>query len=190
MTVLSEVLMTIDVACLEERWKTVFKEDSLFFLEERIQKAVIASFKAVEEKFPAFQGLWARPCEISFCLSNDVQLQCLNDQYCGKNKPTNVLSFPSETKEILCSFSDSSSCPEDSLALGDVVLSLDTIQREAADQDKSFEDHLTHLVVHGTLHLLGFDHEKDGEATEMETLEVFILAQLDIISPYMEHFKL
>ena len=106
--------------------------------------------------------------ELSIALSNDALIQDLNKQYRGKDKPTNVLSFPQD----------------DDFSLGDIVLALETIQKEAEEQDKSFDDHFVHLVVHGTLHLLGHDHEEDDEAEEMEALEVKILNDMGIENPY------
>ncbi len=102
-------------------------------------------------------------------MSDDAQVRALNRDYRGKDKPTNVLSFP---------------MPEDSGLLGDVVLARETLEREAAEQGKTFADHLTHLVVHGVLHLYGFDHQNDTDAADMEAREVRALAQLGIDNPY------
>lgn len=110
------------------------------------------------------------PQEISVALSNNSLIQALNRDYRNKDKPTNVLSFPQD----------------DEFSLGDIVLALETIQREANDQDKSFEDHLTHLIIHGTLHLLGHDHEDDDEAEEMEAIEIKILERMGIENPYID----
>lgn len=110
-----------------------------------------------------------RSGELSIALSDDAQVRALNRDYRGKDKPTNVLSFP---------------MPEDSGLLGDVVLARETLEREAAEQGKTFADHLTHLVVHGVLHLYGFDHQNDTDAADMEAREVRALAQLGIDNPY------
>lgn len=179
---------TIDVACLDERWQSVLPGEALVELEKLIQQAVHETFKVVVESVPRFQNLWTYPCELSFCLSNDAQVHQLNHHYRGKDKATNVLSFPSETQAALYSLPAHGGDKEVPLALGDVILALETIQREAAEQGKNFRDHFTHLLIHGILHLLGFDHEEDKEAEAMETLEVFILTQIGIISPYGEQF--
>jgi len=114
------------------------------------------------------------PIEMAITLSNDAGIQLLNRQWRGKDKPTNVLSFPAaEVPEGVT--------PE---PLGDVIIALETVGREAAEEGKRVEDHLVHLVVHGTLHLLGFDHEDDAEAEEMEEMERSILARLGISDPY------
>ena len=105
-------------------------------------------------------------------LSNDKTVQKLNHQYRQKNKPTNVLSFPNGEKE------------EGVLQLGDIILAYETIAAEAAEQKKPLKHHLTHLVVHGVLHLLGHDHEENAAAQYMEAIEIKILARMGIANPY------
>lgn len=107
--------------------------------------------------------------DVSICLTNDEEMTALNTQYRQKPYPTNVLSFPQETNGIL----------------GDIVLSYDVIQKEAAEQSKSFMDHVTHLFVHGLLHLNGHDHETPEESQEMESLEIKALKILGIGNPYV-----
>ncbi len=120
--------------------------------------------------------------ELCIVLADDAFVQALNKTYRGKDKPTNVLSFPAGAIPVAIG-------PEPLIdmgprLLGDVVLAQETIAREAAEQGKSFADHLSHLVVHGVLHLLGQDHEEDAQAEEMEALERDILEDLDISDPY------
>ncbi len=122
-----------------------------------------------------------RPVDVNIKLTNDQEVQILNRDFRGKDKPTNVLSFPGMSDD------DLDILPEDApYHLGDIALAFETIQHEANTQDKSFQNHVIHLTVHGLLHLLGFDHETDDEATEMETLEVDILAKQSIPNPYKE----
>ena len=120
--------------------------------------------------------------ELCIVLANDEFVQTLNKTYRGKDKPTNVLSFP--TGGIPYAVGGELLADLGPHLLGDVVLALETIAREAAEQQKTFSHHLTHLVVHGVLHLLGQDHEEDGEAEEMEAMERDILEDLDIADPY------
>lgn len=122
---------------------------------------------------------YAENIEISVLLTNDGFIQGLNRDYRGKDKPTNVLSFPQE-EFIAGNYADI----EGQIALGDVIFAFETINNEAIEQEKSFENHLAHLAVHGTLHLLGYDHEEDGDAEIMEALEIKILAELQIDNPY------
>jgi len=115
------------------------------------------------------------PSEACVALSDDAQVEALNTSFRGKAKPTNVLSFPAP---------QGADPGHARRFLGDIVLALETLQREAVEQGIPVEHHLQHLVVHGLLHLLGHDHERDAEADAMEALEVRILARLGIPDPY------
>ncbi|NIJ42185.1 putative rRNA maturation factor [Parvibaculum indicum] len=124
----------------------------------------------------------AEGAELCVVLGDDKLVQALNRTYRGKDAPTNVLSFPA--MEMPGMAGGEPLLPEESALLGDVVLARETIAREAVEQHKSLSDHLTHLVVHGVLHLLGHDHMEDEEAEEMEALERDILEDLGIADPY------
>ena len=102
------------------------------------------------------------------------EIQNLNKTYRHQDKPTNVLSFPSDVPIEI-----------DEEILGDVVICIEVVKQEAQDQQKTFLDHLTHMAVHGTLHLLGYDHIEDDQAKTMESLEVEILDRLQIKNPYL-----
>ena len=109
--------------------------------------------------------------EVSVLLAGDEEVRALNRTWRGKDAPTNVLSFPSG--EIAATG-----------FLGDVALAAETIRREAHEQEIALQDHVSHLVVHGVFHLLGFDHDDDEAAERMETLERAALASLGIADPY------
>lgn len=123
-----------------------------------------------------------KPVQINLNLSNDEEIQKLNLEFRGKDQPTNVLSFANIDDE---NFVDSIGL-FDEIEFGDIIISYDTVEREAAKQNISLNDHFTHLFIHGILHLLGFDHMEDEEAEEMETAEIKILEILNIKNPYTE----
>ncbi|MGI6245991.1 MAG: rRNA maturation RNase YbeY [Pseudochelatococcus sp.] len=114
--------------------------------------------------------------ELGVALADDETVRQLNGRWRGFDKPTNVLSFPSVEPDELAA------APH----IGDIVLAFETVAREAEDDGKTLADHTAHLVVHGTLHLVGFDHETDAEAEEMEALEIAALADLGIADPYAD----
>ena len=123
-----------------------------------------------------------RPVELSVRLAGDEQVRALNAQWRGKDKPTNVLSFPLAGAEELESAGNDG--PE--LMLGDIILAHGVCAREAAEKDIPVERHASHLLVHGTLHLLGYDHQDELSAAEMERREARALAHLGIADPYPE----
>lgn len=113
--------------------------------------------------------------EISVMLTDNAVIAALNRKYRGNDGPTNVLSFPA----------DDAGAPGRAKLLGDVVLALETLLDESRDQGRLLSDHVSHMVVHGVLHLLGYDHATDHEAGAMEALESRILAGLGIADPYL-----
>jgi probable rRNA maturation factor len=119
-------------------------------------------------------SLRGQGAELSLVLGGDPLVRSLNRHWRGRDQATNVLSFPA---------GDGASGAGPFL-LGDVILAYETVAREAASQGKSLAAHLSHLVAHGVLHLLGFDHESDEEAQRMEGLEKRILARLGMADPY------
>ncbi len=111
--------------------------------------------------------------EVCIRIVDAEESQALNSEYRGKDKPTNVLSFPFEVPPGV-----------PVTLLGDLVICAEVVTQEAEEQQKAPADHWTHMVVHGTLHLLGFDHINDDDAEEMEALERTLLARLNIADPY------
>ena len=143
--------------------------DALGDLEVRARSAVTTALEHLE--------VGGQPLEVSLVFTDDAEQRILNRDYRQRDRATNVLSFPN--------MADDTGAPAGlPRLLGDVVLARETIAREAAEQGKSLADHSTHLVVHGTLHLLGYDHDEAAEAAAMEALEIAILAALGIADPY------
>ncbi len=139
-------------------------QDKLLGLVERSVGAVL------DELQPG----WTGRSELSVVFCDDARIQELNARWRGKDKPTNVLSFPAFEPEA----------GVQPPMLGDIVMAAETVFREAKLENKPLENHICHLLVHGFLHLLGYDHESDEEAAEMEALERLVLARLAIPDPY------
>lgn len=133
-------------------------------LEALAREAVAAALAASGESLP--EG-----AEVSLLFADDATVRTLNARWRGKDRPTNVLSFP-----------------QSGPLLGDIVLAAETVRREAELARKPLPQHIAHLIIHGFLHLLGFDHEKDDEAEEMEALERAALASIGIADPYATRF--
>jgi probable rRNA maturation factor len=133
-------------------------------------------------------GLATNGFQIGLMGCDDARIATLNADFRGKPTPTNVLSWPSEERapEFVGDTPDlpEPGDPDDPESLGDIAIAYDTCAREAAEQTKPLADHVTHLIVHGVLHLLGYDHVEDEDAALMEALEVRILATLGISDPY------
>ncbi len=132
---------------------------------------------ALQQAFTAL-ALPKNDYAVSVVLMNDASIQELNRDFRHQDKPTNVLSFPQ-----IDSVADlvSGDIP---VELGDIFLAYETIAREAAEQNKTLRDHTTHLLIHGLLHLAGYDHQSDDEAAQMEAMEIDVLRSLGIKNPY------
>ena len=157
----------IDYFLQAPAWKERLPE-----VEELAGRSALAALTVAEPDLPLERT------ELSLVLANDAFVKELNRDYRGKDKPTNVLSFPALEEDGLRQ--------EGELVLGDVILALETCESEAAAQAKSLSDHVAHLTVHGVLHLLGYDHQDASDAREMERLEIEILARLGVADPYGE----
>jgi len=122
--------------------------------------------------------------ELAVMLTDDAGIRTLNSNWRGIDKPTNVLSFPALPPTR-------AGGPDDApRMLGDIAIAYETTRREADDEQKPFDHHLSHLAIHGFLHLIGYDHETDNDAEAMETLEAEILAQLGIPDPYADRERM
>jgi len=170
MTQVAAMTATLELLLEAEAWKTVP-------LEQRAQGAVDASLAAL--------GLNPGDFTISLLACDDARIAILNADFRGNPQPTNVLSWPSDERGA----EDDGGSPAAPVLpmdeeLGDIAIAFETCARESKEQGKSLADHVTHLLVHGTLHLLGYDHERDKDAALMERLEVEILASLGLPDPY------
>jgi probable rRNA maturation factor len=132
-----------------------------------------AARAALAEDVGLPRGRW----EISLLLADDATVRGLNARWRSRDQPTNVLAFAARERPA-------PSAPDATMPLGDVVLAYETMAAEARAQGKPLPHHLSHLVIHGVLHLLGFDHERPAEARRMERLEVSALARLGFADPY------
>lgn len=133
---------------------------------------------------------YTKDCSFSITFTDDVHVQELNRTYRHIDKPTNILSFPFAEGE----YDPMEGIPEECRAeleeelggeIGDLVVSVETMEREAQEQHKTLEEHLSHLIIHGCLHLIGYDHIEDAEAEVMEGLEIKALASLGYRNPYL-----
>lgn len=147
-------------------------------MEADYRRCCIAAFNEVQN-IGEFDGAGVEACEIAIRLTTDAELQNLNLQFRGMDKPTNVLSFAALDGD------GPSVMAGQPLLLGDIAIAAETVAREALEQKKTIPDHLSHMIIHGTLHLLGYDHEDPDEALEMEALERKILAAQGIADPYV-----
>ena len=164
--------MMLEIAIeTDEEW------DSSRSWEQLVRRAAEAAI--AESAYPELTEL-EHSVEISVTLTGDEQVRALNAHWRGKDKPTNVLSFPMVDERDL----SRANIVEWELLLGDIVLARGVCEAEAAEKGISVEDHARHLLIHGTLHLLGYDHHDDREAFDMEAREVRALARLGIANPY------
>lgn len=160
----------IDVSIQENEWSQSFLDV------EKVARDAMLRTLDIATRPPQLRG---RQVEASIVLANDDLLHVLNREYRGMDKPTNVLSFATLD-------GDDPLPPEGPVHIGDIILAYQTLDREAKEQGKFFKDHFIHIVVHGTLHLLGYDHITEDEANIMESTEIRILEKLNIQNPYTE----
>lgn len=163
-----------DVVIEDPRWDAAGLEG----LAERAARATLAALALPPDGF-----------EIVVMGGDDARISALNADFRGKPQPTNVLSWPADELGAVTEGADPErpepGDPDDPEPLGDIALAWETCVREAQEAGKPLADHVTHLVVHGVLHLLGHDHQRDGDATLMEGLETAILAELGVPDPYV-----
>ena len=149
-------------------------DDNYGFKESVIKKIIR---KTINLTLSELNDDYKKKYEVNILLAQNEQMRKINRKYRKIDKVTNVLSFPQG--EIM------SKLGKEKLLLGDIVLSLDKLRNEAENQSKKFNNHLTHIIMHGFMHLLGFDHENEKEAKVMEEKEKDILLKLSIDDPYI-----
>src|SRR3569833_2139216 len=157
---------TTEVLVVADCWQSEPEADAV------IQRAIAAAADAVDDDIAE--------AEIAVMLTDAAGIRTLNSNWRGIDKPTNVLSFPALQPERAPKPGDAPRM------LGDIAIAYETLRREADEEQRPFHHHLSHLAVHGFLHLIGYDHENDGDAEEMEALETQILAHLGIPDPYAD----
>lgn len=153
-----------------------FQSEKWLIRQKEVMHSIVQTLDAFRGYFPSLQSKG----HVDLILADDFFIQDLNNRYRGKDQPTNVLSFPQESLE-----KGHAPIRSPLLLLGDIVMAYETLDREALAQNISFMHHFVHLLIHGLLHLLGFDHETDADQQEMEALEVQILETLSIANPYL-----
>lgn len=169
--------LSLNIEIEESGWESSLPDISA--LSKRVMSQTFEYVQSHDEiDFLAFD----KPTIINLALSNDESVRHLNAQFRNMDKPTNVLSFANIDDENF----DNDIQTFDEIELGDIMIALETMQREAAELNISLQHHYCHLLTHGFLHLLGFDHMEDEEAEYMETFETAILQQMNIQNPYAE----
>ncbi len=166
----------IDILVRSKKWQKI--ENIEKFIEKTCKKLIL------ETNLKDFLSKKPNHLQISISLLNDAQIKKINNQFRQKNKATDVLSFPFLDEKLLKKKDFFKNLKTSNIFLGDIALSLETIENEARSSEKNFKHHLTHLLLHSILHLLGFDHEEKKEALLMETTEIKILEKLGIKNPY------
>lgn len=159
--------MSVDVIIQDPQWG-----------DELLELAEIASAATLSHV-----GLSPDVWEIAVLACNDAQIAELNAQFRGKSTATNVLSWPSQERGAQVE-GQVPEPPNGESELGDIAIAYETCAKEARDGNKTLKNHTMHLIVHGILHLLGYDHERDGDGDLMEATEIAILAKLGVANPY------
>ena len=161
----------------DEGWKNKLPEIDAF-----ANKVFDNALRFLSENDLGFEGWDNKPVSINLSLSNNNEVQKLNREFRAKDKPTNVLSFANIDDE----FFEEEFLVGDIVELGDIIMAMETLEDEAGIKKISLQNHFAHLLIHGILHLFGYDHMEDDEADEMEGIEIDILKELGIANPYEE----
>lgn len=168
---------SLNVIFDDERWNKKISDVETF-----ADKVFAETLRFLSKNDLGFDGWNNKPVSISLSLSNNAEVQKLNREFRGKDKPTNVLSFANIDDEAF----EDEFLSEDVIELGDIIMAVETLEDEAGIKSILIENHFAHLLIHGILHLFGYDHVEDDEADEMEGIEIDILKVLNIANPYEE----
>ncbi len=170
-------MVKICIIINDESWKKTIKCVNKF-AKEKISYA----FEHVFSKHPLANLPANKELSVNLLLTNDIQITELNSSFRNKNTPTNVLTFANMDDEFF--YEEIKIYPQ--IALGDIVVSVETLQKEALEQNKPVTDHFAHLLVHGVLHILGYDHIEEKDAKIMQDIEADILAHFNIPNPHAD----
>ena len=170
-------MIHIDIVTKSKKWSEEKNIDN--FIEKTCQTLILLTDlkKILKKDFEL---------ELSVSLVSDQQIKKINSEFRDKNKATNVLSFPALDENLIRETGlKKAVAPNKYLFLGDIIIAYETVKKESLAQKKKFRNHLTHLILHSILHLIGFDHEDKKMAEEMENLEIKILKKINIKNPYI-----
>lgn len=167
----------IDIIIDDDRWTKLIKN-----ADEWAEEVFETALSYLQEQDMGWEIGFDKPIIVTLDLNNDAEVQKLNAEFRGKDKPTNVLSFANiDDDEFVNGLEEA-----DEIELGDIIIALETLEAEAEQKGILLKDHFAHLLIHGILHLFGYDHQDDDEADEMEGIEIQILQNLNIRNPYEE----
>ena len=172
---MSDILLNVSINT--PKWEKVLPE-----VEKLSSQIATLTVNHVREKQPKPFLMLPKSLSFNLCLSNDTEVHALNKEFRQIDKPTNILSFANIDDPLF----DACLKSEDIIEMGDMIIAIETLQKEAQLKNISLHNHFCHLLIHGILHLLGYDHIQDEDATIMETLEIDILHLLNISNPYEE----
>jgi probable rRNA maturation factor len=165
-----EPALAVDILIESEAWRMLPEAEDI------VRRAIAFATTTLPHESGRVGREHRRNAELSVLLCDDKIIAGLNAQWRGQQKPTNVLSFPAPPPQGMV--------PDERTPLGDIAIAYETLAREAEESGKTVSEHLSHLVVHGFLHLLGYDHHMNDEAERMERLERDILARIGVADPY------
>jgi len=174
-----KLIIKLEIDTASKPWNKVIG------LKKNLNKAVETTISSLPDNILPV----AKSYQIALLLTTDRRVQNLNRDFRNIDKVTNILSFPQFERKDILKIAKTNDFFDKELFLGDLAIAYDTTRKEAKKDDKKMLDHVTHLIIHGTLHLFGFDHDNDVRATKMEKLEIKIMKDLGLLDPYTILYK-